>query len=173
MYKSRVDGDKTKEYLLFTAMKRRCKFNYKDCSIDDRFQDFQYFAEWCNNQIGFNMSNYQLDKDILFQGNKIYSPETCVFIPKDLNCFNRVNEGKYKQGVCWHEGTGKYRARIQVVGSKERVCLGLYYTEQTAYLAYKQAKEAEAQRWYERLNSGEFVVDSRVTERMRTWQLEG
>lgn len=68
--------------------------------------------------------------------------------------------------------TGKYRARIQVVGSQERVCLGLYYTEQEAYAVYKQAKEAEAQRWYARLESGEFIVDERVIERMRTWTLE-
>ena len=26
-----------------------------------------------------------LDKDIKIEGNKIYSPETCMFIPKEIN----------------------------------------------------------------------------------------
>lgn len=172
MYKSRVGGNKTKEYMLFSSMKSRCKKDYVGCSVDSLFEDFQYFAEWCNSQIGFKVNSYQMDKDILVAGNKVYSPLNCVFIPKDLNCFNRMNEGTYKQGVSWHEGTGKFRARIQLVETQKRVCLGLFETEDQAFNVYKAAKEQEARKWYERLSSGEFLVDPRVTERMKTWTLE-
>jgi hypothetical protein len=50
--------------------------------------------------------------------------------------------------------------------------LGAFNTEQEAHNAWVLAKEAEAYRWYERLRDNEFVVDPRVTERMRTWKYE-
>ena len=173
-FMSKIAGIKTKEYMLWTAMKRRCKINegaYIGCTMSEDFQDFQKFATWCNSQVGFNVPGYQLDKDLL-QGNKDYNGENCVFLPRDLNCFNRINEGAYSQGVCWHEKLGKYRARIQIVETQERVHLGVFCSEGEAFNVYKAAKEAQALIWYERLKAGEFIVDGRVIERMKTWTLE-
>lgn len=36
-------------------------------------------------------STFHLDKDIIFQGNKEYSPQTCVFVPMEIN----KRTGKY------------------------------------------------------------------------------
>lgn len=173
-YSAKVDNEHTKEYKLWRAMLRRCYktsegTSYEDCEVSDEFLHFQSFAKWCNEQVGFDLEDYQLDKDILIEGNKIYSAETCVFVPKDLNCFNRVNEGKYKQGVCWHEGTQKYRSRIQDVVTGKRICLGLYATEQSAFDSYVIAKNKQARLWLQKLTSGEFIVDQKVIERMSTW----
>ena len=51
---------KTREYMLYQNMKSRCSDKYKqgrltyaDCTVSDKFKDFQYFANWCNRQIGF------------------------------------------------------------------------------------------------------------------------
>jgi hypothetical protein len=43
-----------------------------------------------------------LDKDILYKGNKIYSPDTCVFVPQEINALfvkNDANRGDLPIGV--------------------------------------------------------------------------
>ena len=57
---------------------------YKDCTVCEEWHNFQNFAEWTVQQ-PFYGSGYQLDKDILVRGNKIYSPETCCYVPQQIN----------------------------------------------------------------------------------------
>ena len=64
---------------------------------------------------------------------------------------------------------GKYRAHTSINGKSTHI--GSYNTASEAHAAYCTAKEAEAYRWYERLRDGEFIVDPRVIERMRTWRV--
>lgn len=74
-----------KEYSLWMNMLERCyspKFKeknttYRECVASDNFRNFQYFAEWCNGQIGFKQEHFALDKDIYIKGNKLYSENTC------------------------------------------------------------------------------------------------
>lgn len=47
----------------------------------------------------------ELDKDILFKHNKIYSPEKCCFVPSCISClFTKSDKarGNYLIGVIWH-----------------------------------------------------------------------
>lgn len=93
--KSREEnGEKTKKYLTWFAMLQRCyslnsldsKPTYLGCSVCEGWMNFQNFCEW------FDLNYYEipnttmcLDKDILNKGNKIYSPNTCVFVPQEIN----------------------------------------------------------------------------------------
>jgi hypothetical protein len=80
----------TKCYLTWYSMFNRCynptfhkkEPTYKDCVVDERWHNFQVFAEWFEQSY---IEGYHLDKDILFKGNKIYSPETCCFVPQEIN----------------------------------------------------------------------------------------
>lgn len=171
----------TKEYDLWAHMLQRCdkggKYQiahptYDGCYAGDSFKDFQLFAGWCSNQIGFGLKGYQLDKDILIKENKIYSEITCVFVPQALNSFitiRKSSRGEHPLGVCWDNNASKYQSCVHTNGKKAH--LGLFKTPEEAHQAYCTAKEAEAYRWYERLRDGEFVVDPRVIERMRTWKV--
>ena len=101
-----VDGKKVKEYDLWRNMLKRC-FNencqnkqptYKGCNVSDNFLNYAYFYDWCHEQVGFGKVDdkgryWQLDKDLLFVGNKTYSETTCVFVPNEINLFfnNRGN----------------------------------------------------------------------------------
>ena len=84
-YPPSVNGRTTKEYVLWQNMLRRCysdtyqkkKPTYESCEVSDNFKSYEYFYEWCNNQFGFNNKDWQLDKDLLIKGNKVYSENSC------------------------------------------------------------------------------------------------
>lgn len=164
----------TRSDLTWANMRNRCKNDgivypsYVGCAMSENFKDFQYFVNWHRNQIGYSLPDYDLDKDILYAGNLLYSESTCVKIPHFLNTFTkgqtRVKDG-LKQGVT--EFKGRYMSQISIDGVNKY--LGLFATEDLAHEVYVNAKEAEAKRWYLRLIAKEFIVDQRVIERMRVW----
>ena len=117
--------------------------SYKDCEVVGDFLYLSKFIKWCKSQKGYDQKGYQLDKDILVKGNKIYSTETCCFVPKDLNTLlthRRKDKGLYPVGVSYKPRINKYVAQISRF--KEVIHLGCYCTAEEAFLAYKQAKEA-------------------------------
>ena len=141
----------TKEYMLWRGMLRRCSDKHQQkhptyigCLVSDNFKSFQYFAEWCNNQIGFGLPKYQLDKDILVKGNKVYSEHTCAFVPDCLNMVlvkNDARRGQYPVGVYFNRPTQKFMAYLSVNSRHQN--LGLFSTPEEAFLAYKEAKEQQ------------------------------
>jgi hypothetical protein len=169
----------TRSYRVWVGMCGRCADNmymrktrptYIGCTMSDNFKDFQFFADWHTTQVGYYSDKYELDKDILFEENKIYSENTCVLIPASLNtflCANDAIRGKLPQGMSFHKNSGKYLAQINKDGKGTHI--GYYRTIDAAAAAYRLAKETEAKRWYDRLIDKEFIVDPRVIERMRTW----
>lgn len=72
---------------------------YKDCSVCEEWLYFSKFRAWMVDQ---DWEGKDLDKDLLFEGNKIYSPETCIFLETQVNRFAilRGNDrGFYPLGV--------------------------------------------------------------------------
>lgn len=172
----------TKSCKVWSDIKNRCNPNnryqkkqptYVGCCMSATFADFQKFTDWHVSQIGFGLPDYEIDKDILVKSNREYSEDLCVLVPNKLNlflCDRSRFRGEYPVGVSWCKNSKKFRAQIRIDSCKKSI--GYYTTIDGAYTAYKAAKEAEAFRWYERLSSGEFIVDPRVTERMRVWRLD-
>lgn len=64
---------------------------YAECSVCDEWHIFSNFLNWYkeNNPYGF-----ELDKDILHKDNKVYSPDTCCFVPKAINVLVRPCEDR-------------------------------------------------------------------------------
>jgi hypothetical protein len=159
-YVAYVGGISTKEYRIWISMLQRCYLTsvqtkyptYIGCSVSENFKNFQWFAEWCNNQIGFGIKGYQLDKDIIIKGNKVYSEDTCVFLPKPVNMFltdcKRLR-GSLPIGVTLHKlfrVNGKIDTYIRacISSDNKNISLGSYDTPEAAFAAYKEAKEAMA-----------------------------
>jgi hypothetical protein len=144
-----LNGKTTKEYALWHNMLKRCYYKpylenhptYVGCSVSDTFLYYHLFHVWCQTQVGFGKEGYQLDKDLLIKGNKLYSEDTCVFIPKELNVLltkSAASRGLLPIGVAKH-GKG-FKTRCSVSG-KEKY-LGLFDTPELAFAAYKTFKEA-------------------------------
>ena len=80
-YPITINSILTKEYTLWCSMLKRCYSNaykkrqptYKGCEVSNDFKNYEYFYEWCHKQVGFNNKDWQLDKDLLTKGNKVYS----------------------------------------------------------------------------------------------------
>ena len=167
-----------REYRLWNAMINRC-YNenlrhknptYKDCSVSEEWRYLSNFEEWCHQQIGFNIEGFELDKDILVKGNKVYAPETCCFVPKEINSMltnSRRGRGEYPIGVNYHKRVRKYVAKIRKF--KKVIYLGYFATPDEAFNAYKEAKEkyikSLANKWKEQ-------IDIRVYNALMNWTIE-
>lgn len=111
---------------------------YNNCTVIKDWLLFTNFKNWMQKQ---DWKGKQLDKDILTPGNKIYSPNTCVFVKQDLNnlLVSRINaRGKYPQGVYRLATNKNYIAQYNLNG--KRIYLGYFNTIQNASKAYNKAK---------------------------------
>ena len=159
-YPNRVNGRKTKEYVLWCHMFERCYSDaykkkyptYEVCKVSDNFKSYEYFYEWCHKQVGFN-KEWHLDKDLLIKGNKVYSEDTCVFLPSEINSLLTKREalrGEHLIGVSWCKKANAFKASVNKNKGKQEH-LGYFKTEIEAFNAYKEAKESfvkeQAEKW--------------------------
>ena len=146
---AKVNGKITKEYNLWSSMLERCYSKsflekwptYIGCTVSDNFKYYHLFHAWCQIQVGFGKEGYHLDKDLLIKGNKLYSEDTCVFIPKSLNYIllkTAASRGLLPIGVSKH-GKG-YLATCRIYGKAKS--LGTFDTPELAFEVYKNFKEA-------------------------------
>ena len=83
-----------------------------------------------------------LDKDILCKGNKMYSRETCIFVPQRINLLFVKHDnarGRDPIGVT-PTSSDNYQVRCND-GYGKSVYLGSYLTKEEAFRVYKQYKE--------------------------------
>jgi len=168
-----IGGRHTKAAQTWKGMLERCydekSFNkrttYIGCSVDERWHNFQVFAEWFENSY---REAFHLDKDILVKGSKTYSPETCRFVPQEINSLfasKKVTKGIYPTGVV--KMGNKFRARIYK--NEQYVYLGLFDTPEEAFYVYKISKES----WIKEVaNKWKDELELDVYESMYNWQVE-
>ena len=174
--KIEVDGRKTKEYKLWNGMLERCfsdKFKqkhptYEGVTCSKEWLSMTKFIEDVSKMKGFGLDGWELDKDILHKGNKLYSKDTCCFVPKEVNTLLIKCDkarGEWPVGVCFHKPTGKFMARLNSNGKKKH--LGRFTTADEAFQAYKVAKEAHikvvAQKW-------QHLLDERVFQALMAYE---
>lgn len=114
---------------------------YAGCSIVAEWLSFKTFREWMQSQ---PWNGNQIDKDILIKGNKVYGPDTCVFISKSLNLFisgwgNKPNG--LPLGVCFDSKNNKYRAQCKNYFTGKNEALGRFRCEFSAHSAWKNKKK--------------------------------
>lgn len=149
------NGELLNSYVCWNGMLQRCysakcqeKYpTYKGCYVCDDWLYYPNFKNWYDkNYYEIENRTSQLDKDVLIKGNKIYSPETCIFVPKFINTLFTKRQklrGELPIGVWYNKTNKKYRANLSVFkdGKSVRKHLGCFNTIDEAFKAYKQAKE--------------------------------
>lgn len=134
---------------------------YTGCITTEEWLRFSNFELWMGTQ---DWEGKQLDKDLLVPNNKLYSPETCVFLPRKLNMFlldSAASRGKYPIGVSWDKGTGRFVARCRNPFTDKEQKLGRFDTPEEAHLAWKERKHEFACIYADQ------QTDERVAEALR------
>lgn len=147
---AKIYGDKIrrKPYDCWHSMMSRCynpnssrneTYKTNNCSVCEEWQCYANFEKWYNeNYYEVPKELMCLDKDILTKGNKIYSPNTCCFVPDRINkLFLKSDKlrGRFLIGVTKRTNGGAYTSSI---GGK---FLGGFKTELEAFNKYKEEKE--------------------------------
>lgn len=141
------------------------KPTYRDCSVSEYFQNFTNFYYWANAQVGFDIVGWELDKDILIRGNKIYSEDTCVFVPREINTLIFNSDGKFS-GVRFDNNSKKWQVRVNKLGVS--LSFGYYEDKDTAMKLYAREKEnvirEVAEKWRGK-------IDGRAYDALINWNI--
>lgn len=115
---------------------------YVGCTVCDEWLYFSKFKSWMQSQ---DYNNKPLDKDLLVQDNKIYSPDTCVFVSREINNFLTTRakvRGDYPIGVSLSK-TGKYVSQLRENGKLKY--FGSYDTPMEAHYQWQINKILHAE----------------------------
>lgn len=143
------ENGRTESYLRWHDMINRCynvgfhekQPQYKGCTVCEEWLNYSNFKVWYDQNKIEGMS-LDLDKDILFKGNKEYSPATVAFVPHVINTLflsNKKNRGDCPVGVYYDNKEEKYRACMAFLG--RQIKLGRFDTAEEAFARYKEYKE--------------------------------
>ncbi len=172
-----VDGKQIKEYQLWNGMLERSfdekykqkkpTYNGVTCSKD--WLSMTKFIEDVSQMNGYGFDGWELDKDILQKGNKLYSKNTCCFVPHEVNSILTKSDkarGEWPVGVCFHKASDKFTAKLNINGKRKH--LGLFGTAEEAFQAYKLAKEVQikvvAHKW-------KHLLDDRVFQALMAYEV--
>ena len=134
-------------YSVWSKMIKRCydtknrdyhQYGGKGCIVCEEWHNFQNFAKWYeDNYYIIEGRNMNLDKDILIKNNKIYSPNSCIIVPNNINKLftkNNKNRGNLPIGVT--KKGDKYIAYLHSAKYSKS-----FDTLEEAFYSYKQIKE--------------------------------
>lgn len=171
------NGIKLTEYTIWQSMLQRTCCDkwkkryptYQECTVSENFKSYEYFYEWCHRQKGFGHCNYELDKDILFKGNKLYGEDTCCFVPSQINqLFSRITNYKRTLPVgVYLTGVNKYYSMTSTY-SGIRIS-PVYNTVEEAFNFFKLNKE-ENIKYY--ANLWRDFLDPKVYDALMGWTVE-
>lgn len=117
----------------------RCP-TYKGCTVHPEWHNFQNYAKWHLNHECYGLG-YEIDKDILVLGNKVYSPDTCTLVPSNVNKVAVIRSsplGLRNTGIIKRKSLDRFLVRMNINGKTE--VLGYFETEQEAHLAFINKK---------------------------------
>lgn len=179
---SHIKRKAVREYEIWARMLERCTETfwvkrpaYIGTTCSDNFKSYSYFYKWCQEQKGFgnkddNGRYWQLDKDLLSEDRKMYSENTCVFVPAKLNGLlirRKVNTSKYATGVIKKSKDKTFKV-LYNDNEGTQVIVGGFLEEEDAFKYYKQCKESVIRLSAEKYKG---LVDDRVYNKLMNYEV--
>ena len=146
IYNSKNDKKvyKTWHGMLERCYSERCQekyTSYKGCKVCKEWHNLQTFAQWHYKNY-YEVSGQQmcLDKDILIKNNKVYSPETCIYVPERINklFIRNISLRKNSMPIGVRKEGNSYVAECQL---GDDVFKKSFHSLEEAFEQYKKAKE--------------------------------
>lgn len=142
-------ANKREQYVIWANMLKRCyskaisakNKTYRDISVCEEWLIFSNFKSWLDSY-EYRKEGWQLDKDLLVKGNKVYGPDTCVFLPPRLNSlFVKCDScrGNLPIGVHFDKSRLKYKVTVQ--NEHDKQSQKRFHTQEEAFSWYKSEKE--------------------------------
>lgn len=144
-----------KSYDVWRNMLKRCYSSeyqekyptYKGCKVSQEWLIYSNFKEWFDENYPLELSEeikFDLDKDLLGGGSKVYSYKTCVFIPQKINKFlsnvYKNNTSGYI-GVVLHKRSGRFQSQIRDFETGKKKYLGSFMDPVEASGTYITARK--------------------------------
>lgn len=177
-YPSKIDSKHTPQYDAWRSMLRRCyseefhrkRPNYIGCLASDEFKTFSNFHDWFESQNPIHGVKYQLDKDLIRKGNKIYCENNCFLLPLELNALLVRKENKRGElpiGVSKRNDRDKFVSQLSYHGGNKTI--GYFESEVDAFWAYKEEKE----RYIKLLaNKHKYAISEKAYNALINYQVE-
>lgn len=144
------NGKRKKSYVVWHSMIERCyseksrlrNSTYEDCYVCEEWHNYSNFEKWFDeNYYDTPNEKTALDKDWIKKGNKMYSPNTCVFAPMTINNMLTKNDkcrGELPIGVGYDKNRNKYIVS-QSHNTNKRFdnpidCFNYYKSEKETYI---------------------------------------
>lgn len=116
---------------------------YGKVSVCDSWLLFSNFKSWMEKQ---PWEGNSLDKDLLVLGNTVYSPDTCIFLPKHVNSFMIDQKKQQYTGTSYHKYVGKWQANVSNPFTNKLENLGYYSSQKDAYNVWLERKRVLAKK---------------------------
>lgn len=116
---------------------------YTNAAVTEEWLIFSKFKAWAEcNLNGMPISDLELDKDLIAEGNDEYSPIKCLLVHKKVNGFIvNCSFGKHgKTGYYPHKKSGKFMARCRNPFTGKSEYLGIYQDKEDARRAWLEFK---------------------------------
>lgn len=172
-----VDGKKVKivchYYKDWKEMLKRCLDpvtqtrlpTYRGCTICEEWKYLSNFIKWVDSQPNRDWQNCDLDKDLLFVSNKIYSPETCAYLHPKVNLFLLTStkiRGCNLIGVSnSNRNKNPFESRCCNPFNNGSSYIGMFCTELDAHKAWQERKHLYA------CQLADLQEDTRVADALR------
>lgn len=172
VYNSKNSAD---AYSVWHNMLKRCYSkafqgrhpSYVGCTVCEEWLNFQVFAEWYYNHESYGFG-YDLDKDLLVDGNRVYSPEFCCMLPKNINTAIS-KQGSLDNGFpigVKRDSLNRFRADCSAQSGSGYI--GCFTSIEDAHKAYVKVKKQTiidlAEKW-------KYLVAVDVYESLKGWEV--
>lgn len=142
---------------------------YVGVTVDHKWHSLKCFIEDVSKLKNYEKGLYEgyaLDKDIVVNGNRHYSIDTCCFVPMEVNTQFKVlvKTNGLPKGVYKNAPSGKYCCDCTT--PEKTVYLGRYETPEEAFEVRKKFKQNEMKRLAKKYQG---VLDERVIHKLENF----